>query len=165
MKRLFVWICLICLVCSGALVGCEYDKDGDAGYVPRDEYVLPTTGTAEVGTVPYAVAKLIEKGQVVRDYNQLKAAPIGAEEAYSIRTNGLNVELYRFAEDSKLFLKIKELGVYPIMDEEGNVLATRRAAVNGNIVLMIPADTNERAESVTEMNDRLVERFESLKLN
>lgn len=164
MKRFLIVGLILLMVCSMGMSGCEYDKDGDAGYVPQDDYVLPTSGNAEKGTVAYVVAKLIEAGQVVRDYNELTAAPIGAEEAYCIRTNGVNVEIYRFREDSVLFQKIKQLGAYPIMDEEGNVLSTNRAVIKENFVMMIPTNTNANAEDVTELNDRLVKRFEELKL-
>lgn len=164
MKRFLTFFCLALLILSMGLCGCEYDKDGDAGYVPQDEYVLPTSGNSQKGTVPYVVAKLIEAGQVVRDYNQLTPDAIGAEEAYSIRTNGITMELYRFADDNPLFLKIKELGAYPILDDQGEVLATNRAVINGNVVLMIPTNINVSAQDVSEMNDKLVKRFMDIKL-
>ena len=148
------------LLCSG----CKYTKDGDADYKPQDEYVLPTSGDHEKGSVPYVVGKLVEMGQVVRDYNELQADPIGAVEAYSIRTNGVTVEFYRFEQGAALFEKIKELGAYPIMDDQGNVLATRRAVINGNIVMMIPAEQNKNLEDISALNNKLVDRFLSLSM-
>ncbi|MBQ6947342.1 MAG: hypothetical protein IJN42_04765 [Clostridia bacterium] len=164
MKRKLILFCAIALILSMGLCGCEYDKDGDGGYVPRDEYVLPTSGNAEKGTVPYVVAKLIEAGQVVRDYNQLPSAAIQAEEAYCIRTNGVNVEIYRFAEDSPMFVKIKELNAYPIMNQEGELLGTNRAIIRDQFVMMIPTNTNSNAMDVTELNEKLVKRFLEIKL-
>lgn len=144
--------------------GCEYTGDGDAGYTPQDEYVLPLLAEQEKGSVPYVVAKLVAMGQVVRDYNELKADGIGAMEAYSIRTNGITVELYRFEKGHKLLEKTKELGAYPILDEKGEVLSTKRAAVNGNVVMMLPADKNKNLEDITAMNDKLIKRFLSIDL-
>ena len=162
MKRfLAIFAVLVCVV---TLCACEYDKDGDKGYEPRGEYVLPTSDRAEQGSVPYAVAKLIEGGQVVRDYYEMTVDAIGAEEGYCIRTNGINVEMYRFKEDNEFFKKIKELGAYPIMDQEGNVLATNRAVINGNLVMMIPTNTNATLMDITAQNDKLAKRFEELKL-
>ncbi len=163
MKKLIIWLMII-LVALTCLWGCEYDKDGDAGYQPQDEYVLPTTGTAEKGTVPYVVAKLIAAGQVVRDYNELVVTGIGAKEAYSIRTNGVDVEIYRFDEDSALFQKIKELGAYPLLDEQGNVLSSNPAYINGNFVMMIPTDTNDYDKDVSQLHEKLVQRFNDLQL-
>lgn len=162
MKKIILWTLLLMALLS--FCGCEYDKDGDAGYRPQDEYVLPTIGTAEKGTVPYVVAKLIAAGQVVRDYNELTADAIGAEEAYSIRTNGVDVEIYRFKEDSALFQKIKQLGAYPILDEEGNVLSSNPAYINGNFVMMIPTDTNDYDKDVSDLHEKLIARFSSLEL-
>ncbi len=160
MKKLMILLLAALLLCSG----CQYTKDGDADYKPQDEYVLPASDAHEKGSVPYVVGKIVEMGQVVRDYNELLSEPIGALEAYSIRTNGVTVEFYRFEEDAPLFKKTKELGAYPILDEEGNVLSTRRAAVNGNVVMMIPADQNKLAEDITALNDKLTERFLSIDL-
>lgn len=148
-----------------SMCACEYTKDGDKGYVPYDEYTLPNRATAEQGSVPFVVAELIAKGQVVRDYNKLVTATNGAEEGYSIRTNGINVEIYRFAADSEFLKEIVKLGSYPIKDDSGKVLATRRAVVNGNIVMMIPSEQNSLGEDISELNQKLVERFEKIKLN
>ncbi|MBR5782768.1 MAG: hypothetical protein IKY33_00915 [Clostridia bacterium] len=162
MMKKIIALLLIALVLLG---GCTYTKDGDADYVPRDEYVLPTSDTQEKGSVPYVIGKLVEMGQVVRDYNEMLAEAIGAIEAYSIRTNGITVEFYRFAEDNVLLQKTIELGAYPILNENGEVLVTRRAAVNGNIVMMMPADENKHAEDISALNDKLEERFKSIKLD
>ena len=160
MKRL----CIILLAALLIFSGCQYTKDGDADYKPQGEYVLPASDAQEKGSVPYVVGKLVEMGQVVRDYNELQASAIGAKEAYSIRTNGVTVEFYRFEEGNALLEKTKELGAYPILDEGGNVLATRRAAVNGDIVMMIPADQNKNLQDVTALNDKLEKRFLSIDL-
>ena len=147
------------------LSSCTYTKDGDADYVPRDAYVLPTSDTEEKGSVDYVVARLVEMGQVVRDYNELKAEGIGAKEACSIRTNGVTVEFYRFDKDHVLYQKTLELGAYPVLDEQGQVLNTFRASVNGDIIMMIPADVNKHQEDITALNDKLTERFQSIKLD
>lgn len=160
MKRWMILFIAVLLICSG----CQYTKDGDAGYQPKDEYVLPAWDAEEKGSVPYVVGKLVAMGQVIRDYNQLIADSIGAIEAYSIRTNGVNVEFYRFEEGHKLLEKTKELGAYPILDEEGNVLVKRRAAVNGNVVMMIPSDENKNLEDITALNDKLTDRFLSISM-
>lgn len=161
MKRFLVLFLISVLSVSALFCGCTYDKDGDKGYKPADEYVLPTD-REEKGSVPYVVAKIIAQGQVVRDYNQLQHESIGAIEAYSIRTNGIDVQFYRFAEDSERLAKIKELGAYPIIDEEGTVLSTLPCVVNQNVVMMIPTNTNAHAMDVTEMNERLIERFKKV---
>ncbi len=158
MKKWLILLVLVLLICNG----CQYTKDGDAGYEPKDEYVLPASDAEEKGSVPYVVGKLVEMGQVVRDYNELIADSIGAIEAYSIRTNGVTVEFYRFEKGHKLLEKTKELGAYPILDEEGNVLVKRRAAVNGNIVMMIPSDQNKNLDDITALNDKLTDRFLSI---
>lgn len=158
MKKLMIVLMLAAVMLSG----CEYTKDGDAGYTPQDEYVLPTSDSEEAGSVPYVIAKMIESGQVVRDYNELIADAVGAEEAYSIRTNGITVELYRFAEDSERLALIKDLNAYPILDPEGNVVTTYGCAINGNIVMMLPSDQNAKLEDITEINNKLIERFESI---
>ncbi len=160
MKKWMILLVVVLLICSG----CQYTKDGDADYEPKDEYVLPAWDAEEKGSVPYVVGKLVEKGQVIRDYNKLIADSIGAIEAYSIRTNGVTVEFYRFENGHKLLEKTKQLGAYPILDENGNVLAKRRAAVNGDIVMMIPSDQNKNAEDITALNDKLTERFLSITL-
>ncbi len=162
MKQWFALLSVIVLLSGCMLGGCAYDKDGDAGYVPRDEYVLPTD-REEKGSVPYVVAKLIAAGQVVRDYNELQSEAIGAIEAYSIRTNGINVEFYRFDEDSQMLAKIKELGAYPVMNEEGEVLSTLPAVINKNVVMMIPSNKNAAAMDITEMNERLIKRFKNIR--
>lgn len=158
MKKLMIVLMLAALMLSG----CEYTKDGDAGYTPQDAYVLPTSDTEEAGSVPYVIAKIIESGQVVRDYNELWAEPVGAVEAYSIRTNGITVEIYRFAENSERLKLIQSLDAYPLLDEEGNVVETYRCAINGNVVMMLPADKNAMQEDITELNDKLIKRFESV---
>ena len=161
LKRFCIVLLVALLLCSG----CQYTKDGDADYKPQGEYVLPASDAQEFGSVPYVVGKLVEMGQVVRDYNELQAASIGAKEAYSIRTNGVTVELYRFEKGAQLLEKTKELGAYPILDEEGNVLATRRAVVNGEIVMMIPAEQNKKLEDISALNDKLEKRFLSIDLS
>ena len=158
MKKLMIVLMLAAVMLSG----CEYTKDGDAGYTPQDEYVLPTSDSDEAGSVPYVIAKMIEAGQVVRDYNELIAEAVGAEEAYSIRTNGITVELYRFAQDSERLALIKELNAYPLLDEKGEVVMTYRCAINGNIVMMLPSDQNAGLDDITELNDKLIKRFESV---
>ena len=160
MKKLMILLLVALLLCSG----CQYTKDGDADYKPKDEYVLPASDAEEKGSVPYVVGKLVEMGQVVRDYNALNGIPVGAVEAYSIRTNGVTVELYRFEQGAVLLEKTIELGAYPIMDEQGNVLSTRRAAVNGNVVMMIPAEQNKLLQDITALNDKLTKRFLSIKM-
>ena len=156
--RFFCLVCLCLVLCA-----CEYTRDGDSDYKPSD-YTLPSVSTAEKDSVPYAAAKLIAAGQVVRDYYEVTADIDGIEQAYTIRTNGLNVQIYKLREDSELLAQMREMGAYPLKDEDGNVLSTRRAGINGHFVLMIPSDTNAKGEDVTELNDRLVKRFEELKL-
>ncbi len=160
MKKWMILLMVVLLICSG----CQYTKDGDADYKPKDEYVLPAPDAEEKGSVPYVVGKLVALGQVIRDYNELNADGIGALEAYSIRTNGVTVEFYRFEKGHKLLEKTKELGAYPILDEKGNVLIQRRAAVNGDIIMMIPADENKKGEDITALNDKLTKRFLSITL-
>lgn len=162
MKKVIAFALILLTVFS--LCACEYTKDGDEGYVPQSEYTLPTKSTAEKDSVPYAVASLIAKGQVVRDYYELQAAPIGAEQSFAIRTNGITVEIYKFSDDSPLLAEIKKTGVYPLKNDEGTVVATRKAAINSHFVLMIPADTNAKGENITELNQKLIDRFTSLKL-
>ena len=161
MKRFTIILLAALLLCCG----CEYTKDGDADYKPQEEYVLPASDAQEKGSVPYVVGKIVEKGQVVRDYNRLQVVSDDMLEAYSIRTNGVTVEFYRFEKGAALLEKTKELGAYPILNDDGEVLATRRAAVNGEIVMMIPADQNKNLEDISALNDKLTERFLSIDLN
>ena len=44
------------------------------------------------------------------------------------------------------------------------MLSTKRAAVNGNVVMMIPSDKNKNLEDITAMNDKLIKRFLSIDL-
>ena len=159
MKKIILFILCAML----ALGGCAYTRDGDKDYMPRHSEALPTVNTAEAGSVEWVAAKLIAKGQMVREVYALKTIA-DMEQACTVRTNGMDVQIYKFPEDSALLAEIRESGAYPIKDDEGNVLATRRAAVNGVFVLMIPSDLSGNAEDMSALNDKLVDRFMNLKL-
>lgn len=162
MKKVIAF-CLILLTVF-SLCACEYNGDDDEDYVPYKDYTLPTKGTAEADSVDYVVAMLIAKGQVVRDYHELQPEGIGAEQAYAIRTNGVNMEIYKFPDDSALLAEIKSSGVYPLKNDEGETVKTCKAAVNSHFVLMIPVDTNAKNKDITDLNQKLIDRFTALKL-
>ncbi len=156
-KVLAIFLCAALL-----LAGCAYDKDHDGGYKPRGGD-LPTTATAEKDSAAFVAAALIEAGQVARDVYELR--PVGdALEAVYLRTNGVGVEIYKYAEDSETLAYVRKNGKYPLRDDAGTLLAEKRAATNGHFVLMIPKDENSKGEDITKLNDRLEQRFLELEL-
>lgn len=157
-KTIALLLCI--LLCLG---GCAYTKDGDEEYVIKGE-ALPSLGTADKDSVAYVTAKLIAAGQMVRDYYETKGTVEGMEASCTVRTNGVSCEIYKMDKSSALYTQICKTGSYPLMDDEGNVLVSRRAAVNGAFVLMIPSEQNVKGEDVTALNDKLIRRFEELKL-
>lgn len=162
MKRWAAAILILLFLLTGS--ACKYTKDGDEGYAPIGETAFPTRADSEKGTVPYIVAELIAKGQVIRDYIKLQTDYNGAIEGYRIRTCGIDVDIYRFDTESAFYREIVSLGAYPLKDEDGNLLSTVKAVVREGFVMLIPLNENGAGMDVTDLTEKLTDRFEHIKL-
>ncbi len=164
MKRFLVMM-MIVITALSLFTACRSGAgDGDENYIPpMGEFTLPTTETAEENTVEHVVAQISQKF-TIRDYYEMRAELIGAKAGYAIRVNGVNMELYQFDTDNAFYKEILSLGAYPIKDDEGKLLKKVEAYVNGSFVLVVPRNTNDQSEDVTEKNQKVVQFFKGLDL-
>lgn len=164
MKR-FILLLMMMVLSLSLLTACKSGADdGDENYVPpMGEFTLPTTDTAAENTVDYVVATLSEKF-TIRDFYQMRYELIGAKDGAAIRVNGVTMEIYQFDKENEFFKEIATLGAYLIKNDEGKVLKTTEAYVNGSFVLVVSRNTNDANEDITEKNQKVVKVFQQMKL-
>ncbi len=135
---------------------------------PKDyvgEFYVPSSKKVEEGSALSVLSNINEEVFKIDSAIKTRADDPTVIESYRINCYGVNIELFKYTDESQRLKEVRESGKFIIRGSDGTtILKEFEAVANGNYVLMFSSSKDAQGNDLKEKNQQIIDQFEKLTL-
>lgn len=126
------------------------------------EFDVPSSKKVEEGSALSVISNINEEVFEIQSATKTKSDDPTVIECYRINCYGVNIELFKYTDESQRLKEVRESGKFIVRSSDGTVLKEFDAVANGNYVLMFSSSTDTQGNDLKEKNQQIIDQFEKL---
>ena len=128
------------------------------------EFDVPSSKKVEDGSALSVITNINEEVFKINSAIKTKSDDPTVLECYRINCYGVNIELFKYTDESTRLKEVRETGKFIVRSSDGSVLKEFEAVANGNYVLMFSSSKDAQGNDLKEKNQQIIDQFEKLML-
>lgn len=128
------------------------------------EFYIPSSKKVEEGSALSVLTNINEELFKINSAAKTMSDDPSVLESYRIDCYGVNIELFKYTDDSQRLAEVRESGKFIVRSADGTVLKEFNAVANGHYVIMFLGSTDATGEDLSEQNQKVIDQFKSLTL-